>query len=105
MFRKKLFCILLISIASLWLTQSAFAANINVDLGNSIRSNDGSCSLREAIENANSGSQVFTSAGECEAGTANTDTIYLNVSVGLTQIDNTTDGSALDYRVSLHHYY
>ena len=40
---------------------------VDTDAGGAI-SDDGLCSLREAIMNAQSGGQVFTSAGECAAG-------------------------------------
>ncbi|MCO5181639.1 MAG: right-handed parallel beta-helix repeat-containing protein [Candidatus Promineofilum sp.] len=50
------------------LTSTAHAASISVDNGVVVAADDGQCSLREAIVNANSDSQVFTSTGECEAG-------------------------------------
>lgn len=46
----------------------ARAAGIVVNSSADVVSNDGVCTLREAITNANSDSQLFATAGECAAG-------------------------------------
>ncbi len=70
----------------------AAAEIITVDVGDSSMADDGSCSLREAVSNANSDSQVFPSLGECAAGSG-ADAILLGVDVTLDAVDNTADGN------------
>jgi hypothetical protein len=53
---------------------AASAATINVSTTNDVIASDGLCSLREAIINANGGSQLFNAPGECAKGSG-TDTI------------------------------
>ncbi len=73
-------------------TFSPLFAGMTVNIGDSSWSDDGACSLREAIANANNDSQVFTSAGECPAGSG-PDTITLAIDVTLTITDNNADGN------------
>ena len=54
----------------------AYAAGITVDTTADVLADDGFCSLREAIANANTDSALFTSTGECLAG-AGADTITI----------------------------
>ena len=54
----------------------AYAAGITVDTTADVLADDGFCSLREAIANANTDSALFTSTGECLAG-AGEDTITI----------------------------
>lgn len=58
------------------------AASITVGSATAV-ANDGACSLSEAILNANSDSRVYTSAGECAAGSGD-DTINMTADVTLT---------------------
>jgi CSLREA domain-containing protein len=57
-------------------SSAALAANIDVTTTSDTIANDGSCSLREAIINANTNSRLFAAAGECAAGSG-VDTINL----------------------------
>ncbi len=68
------------------------AETITVDIGDSSMDDDGFCSLREAVSNANSDSQLFSSPNECVAGMG-ADTIVLSLDVTLDVVDNTTDGN------------
>jgi hypothetical protein len=61
-------------------------ATITVDDGTSTVATDGRCSLREAINNANSDSD--TTSGDCAAGEVGRDTIELATDVELTEVDN-----------------
>lgn len=54
----------------------ASAATINVDVRDDVVSNDGRCSLREAISSANGDSAPFSAAGECQSGSG-ADTVVL----------------------------
>ncbi len=75
--------------------QTAVAAPnaiLAVTIGDSSFADDGQCSLREAIVNANRDTQAFISAGECPAGSGD-DSITLGIDVTLTSIDNSADGN------------
>ncbi|MCP5011907.1 MAG: hypothetical protein GY942_18165 [Aestuariibacter sp.] len=67
-------------------------ANLTVTIGDSSFADDGQCSLREAIVNANQDTQAFTSAGECSAGSG-ADSIIVGIDVTLTITDNNADGN------------
>ena len=71
--------------------QPIFAATITVDDSTSTVANNGACSLREAIINANNGNQ--SGSTDCTAGGGVTDTILLDVNITLTVVDNTLDGN------------
>ena len=66
-------------------------ATIAVDDATSTVATDGRCSLREAINNANSDSD--TTGGDCTAGDDGLDTIELLTDIGLTAVDNEFDGA------------
>src|SRR4029453_8036693 len=69
---------------TLSLAPSVQAAGITVNNDADIIADDGLCTLREAIDNANSDSQPFSTSGECAAGSG-TDTITFDVGLsGLT---------------------
>ena len=80
----------LMLVGLLVLPQSLAPAVITVNgTDSSIVAGDGVCSLREAINNANSNSD--TSGGDCVAGddlTSGGDTIALTADVTLTSVDN-----------------
>ena len=84
----------LLIIVLLTLPQAVFAATITVDNGTSTSASDGSCSLPEAIANANNNNQIHTGAGECPAGSsALTDTITLGTDVTLTIVGSVWNGN------------
>jgi len=60
--------LVLLLLLSLTGVQPAYAASITVDSTADIVADDGACSLREAISNANTDSAMFSSTGECAAG-------------------------------------
>ena len=92
-FRKYLPSVFIILFGMFSLPQSVFAADIVVDNGTSIFANDGSCSLREAIANANNNNRYYAGVGECIAGdSATTDTIILTTDVVLDRVGNTFQG-------------
>jgi len=69
----------------------AHAANITVDAGVVVIANDGDCSLREAIINANDNAATHA---DCTGGDPGPDTITLPAASTFTvpDVDNTTDG-------------
>jgi hypothetical protein len=67
----------------------AHAATINVAAGEVAVSDNGVCSLREAIINANDGAQTHD---DCEAGSAGADTINLAAGSTYTLTDKDPDG-------------
>ena len=69
--RALLVCLFFLTLS---LTPSVQAAGITVNNDADISADDGSCTLREAIANANSDSQLFATAGERAAGSGS-DTI------------------------------
>ena len=80
----------LMLVGLLVLPQTLAPAVITVDGTDSTIAVDGVCSLREAINNANSNSD--TSGGDCVAGDdlpSGGDTIELTADVTLTSVDNT----------------
>jgi hypothetical protein len=66
-------------------------ATITVDDATSTVATDGRCSLREAINNANSDSD--TTGGDCASGDEGLDTIELLTDIALTAVDNDFDGA------------
>ena len=88
----------------------AYAAGITVNSNADTIADDGTCTLREALANANGDSQLYASAGECAAGSGN-DTITFDSSLSgvtiyltstLTLSDTVTiDGSALASKITL----
>jgi uncharacterized repeat protein (TIGR01451 family)/CSLREA domain-containing protein len=65
---------------------AAHAATITVDSSADSSADDGSCTLREAIENANSDSQNGrTSAGECAAGSGSDSIVFAPATFGSAQ--------------------
>ncbi len=60
--------LVLLFLLSLTGIQPAYAASITVDTTADVVADDGACSLREAISNANTDSALFASTGECLAG-------------------------------------
>ena len=81
----------LIAIVLLFPQKVVFAADIVVNDGTSTLEDNGLCSLREAIRNANNDDQ--SGSLDCLAGSGATDTIILGVNVVLTQIDNVIGGN------------
>jgi hypothetical protein len=75
----------LMLVAILLLPQVALPKMIKVDGTDSTIANDGICSLREAINNANS--DTDTTGGDCKAGSGQ-DKIMLKHDVTLTVVDN-----------------
>ncbi len=69
-----LFALLASLLGSAVFATPAYAAGIVVNSNADTIADDGTCTLREAITNANGDSQLYTSAGECAMG-AETDTI------------------------------
>ena len=88
----------------------AYAAGITVDSSTDTSADDGFCTLREAITNANNDSQLYGSAGECATGSG-TDSISFDSSLAGTIIhlastlsissDMTIDGSSLSSQISI----
>jgi CSLREA domain-containing protein len=95
---------------TLSLTPSVQAAGITVNNDADITADDGFCTLREAIYNANNDLQQFNTSGECATGSG-TDTItfdaglsgqiiYLGAELPVSS-DMTIDGSALASQVTI----
>ncbi|MBK7318051.1 CSLREA domain-containing protein [Candidatus Villigracilis affinis] len=84
-----LFALLASLLGSAVFATPAYAAGIVVNSNADTIADDGTCTLREAITNANGDSQLYTSAGECALG-AGTDTITFEVNYTIT-----LDGSQL----------
>src|SRR3954468_13614833 len=88
----------------------AHAAGITVSNGADTTADDGFCSLREAIDNANNDAQLYNSAGECAAGIGSDSisfdpslsgaTIYLGAALTLSS-DVTIDGSTLASQITI----
>src|SRR5262245_56986107 len=109
--RSSLILILLAGLLAVHLTRPVYAAGITVNSSADTIANDGACTLREAISNANGDSQLYTSAGECAAGSG-TDIISFDSSLSGTTItlssiltsittNMTIDGSALSSQVTI----
>lgn len=79
--RKKPLTLLIGQCLAAGFTGGLHAATIEVDAGAVADADDGVCSIVEAVYNANTNSQRFNSAGECEAGDTSVDTINLAPSV------------------------
>jgi trimeric autotransporter adhesin len=87
------YCCLLFSLLGGAVTFTpARAAGIVVNSNADVIANDGICTLREAITNANGDSQLFATAGECSAGSgADTITFADNYTITLTaRLPNTS---------------
>jgi CSLREA domain-containing protein len=88
----------------------AYAAGIIVNSNADTTADDGTCTLREAITNANNNSQVYATSGECAAGSGTDNisfnsslsgaTIYLASTLSLSS-DMTIDGSALTSQITI----
>lgn len=63
-----LLAILALIVGFIGVTSVQAAASIVVNTGADTNADDGLCSLREAITNANNDSQIYATAGECAAG-------------------------------------
>ena len=95
---------------SLVLAQPAYAAGLTVNSDADTTADDGTCTLREALTNANDDSQLYATSGECAAGSGS-DTISFDSSLSgatihlastLTITSNVTiDGSALGSKISI----
>jgi CSLREA domain-containing protein len=70
-----LLIVLTLLLSSALVARPVSAASIVVNSNADIFSDDGQCTLREAIYNANNGIQLYSSAGECAAGSHGADTI------------------------------
>jgi CSLREA domain-containing protein len=105
--RALLACLFFLTLS---LTSPVQAAGITVNSNADISADDGFCTLREAIDNANGDSQLYSTSGECAAGSG-TDTITfdpmfsgLTIYLGSPLIissDMTIDGSALASQVTI----
>lgn len=88
----------------------AYAAGITVNSSADTTADDGACTLREAIANAASDSQLFATAGECAAGSGSDTitfdsglsgaTIYLASTLDVLS-NMTIDGSALTTQITI----
>jgi len=91
-------------------TPAYAAGSITVNSNADTTVDDGMCTLREAVANANGDSQLYTTAGECAAGSG-TDTISFDSSLSGTTIylqstlsittNMTIDGSALTSQITI----
>jgi CSLREA domain-containing protein len=108
---KSLYLILVVVfLASLVLAQPAYAAGLTVNSDADTTADDGTCTLREALTNANDDSQLYATSGECAAGSGS-DTISFDSSLSgatiylastLTISSNVTiDGSALASKITI----
>jgi CSLREA domain-containing protein len=105
--RALLACLFFLTLS---LTSPVQAAGITVNSNADISADDGFCTLREAIDNANSDSQLYSTSGECAAGSgADTitfdpvfsgPTIYLGSPLIIAS-DMTIDGSALTTKIAI----
>lgn len=79
----------------------AVSATITVnDLGNAV-SNDGKCTLREAIIAANTNTASGAAVGECAAGMAGADNIVFNVGAGTPTINLTSPLPAITESITI----
>jgi len=70
-----LLILLALLLSSALVVKPVSAASIAVNSNADVIADDGMCTLREAIDNANNGNQRYSSLGECASGTAGADTI------------------------------
>ena len=77
MARKRTLLVLVCGVIALTVPSTAAAATITVTTAADVVANDGKCSLREAINSANTDTPSGSAPGECPAGTPGANTIVL----------------------------
>ncbi|MBL8063021.1 MAG: CSLREA domain-containing protein [Anaerolineales bacterium] len=109
-FHILLFALLTSLLGSMVFVTPAYAAGITVNSSADTSADDGVCTLREAIANANSDSQLYVTAGECGIGSGSDiitfdlslsgGTIYLQSVLTLSS-NITIDGSGLTSQITI----